>query len=312
MNRYCLGDAIHRHPPTLGLGSNTCIQDAFNLAWKVSLVHQGLASSSLLDTYNAERQPVAAHLVTESNNILRVDFGLWGALGLQPYGASDEDRQKAKQNLAAPTKEGREARKALRAGVKSLHRELHALGTAYAQLYNSSAVYGADEIAPFQPGPLESKNPYENYDPCTYPGRRFPHVLLGSGSRIPGPLTSTLDLAGKGHFTLFTGIGGDKWRDAALAVKTKLGVKVKVVGIGIGLEWADVYLDWEDKKGVEEDGCVLVRPDYFVAWRAQESGDETERLVKVMASILGRTESKSATSPEVQTTTLASANGVEK
>ena len=41
--RHCLGDAVHRHPPMNGLGSNTCIQDAFNLAWKVALVEKGKA-----------------------------------------------------------------------------------------------------------------------------------------------------------------------------------------------------------------------------------------------------------------------------
>lgn len=40
-NVFCLGDAVHRHPPNHGLGSNTCIQDAHNLAWKVSLVEKG-------------------------------------------------------------------------------------------------------------------------------------------------------------------------------------------------------------------------------------------------------------------------------
>ena len=39
LNRvFCMGDAIHRHPPSNGLGSNTSIQDAYNLAWKLSLV----------------------------------------------------------------------------------------------------------------------------------------------------------------------------------------------------------------------------------------------------------------------------------
>jgi len=38
---FCLGDAVHRHPPANGLGSNTCIQDAFNLAWKISYVLKG-------------------------------------------------------------------------------------------------------------------------------------------------------------------------------------------------------------------------------------------------------------------------------
>jgi hypothetical protein len=39
--RHCLGDAVHRHPPMNGLGSNTCIQDAANLAWKVAMVEKG-------------------------------------------------------------------------------------------------------------------------------------------------------------------------------------------------------------------------------------------------------------------------------
>lgn len=39
--RFCLGDAVHRHPPSNGLGSNTCIQDAYNLAWKVAYVLKG-------------------------------------------------------------------------------------------------------------------------------------------------------------------------------------------------------------------------------------------------------------------------------
>lgn len=40
-NVFCLGDAVHRHPPFNGLGSNTCIQDSFNLAWKLAYVMQG-------------------------------------------------------------------------------------------------------------------------------------------------------------------------------------------------------------------------------------------------------------------------------
>lgn len=40
-NVFCLGDAVHRHPPSNGLGSNTCIQDAYNLAWKIAYVLKG-------------------------------------------------------------------------------------------------------------------------------------------------------------------------------------------------------------------------------------------------------------------------------
>ena len=42
---FCMGDAIHRHPPSNGLGSNTSIQDAFNLAWKLAMVLKGQAGA---------------------------------------------------------------------------------------------------------------------------------------------------------------------------------------------------------------------------------------------------------------------------
>ena len=55
---FCGGDAVHRHPPSSGLGSNTSIQDAFNLAWKLAYVIQGYADDALLDSYSLERVPV--------------------------------------------------------------------------------------------------------------------------------------------------------------------------------------------------------------------------------------------------------------
>jgi 2,4-dichlorophenol 6-monooxygenase len=49
---FLAGDAAHRHPPTNGLGSNTSIQDSYNLAWKLALVLRGNAGDGLLDTYS--------------------------------------------------------------------------------------------------------------------------------------------------------------------------------------------------------------------------------------------------------------------
>lgn len=56
---FIAGDAAHIHSPTGGLGLNTGMQDGYNLAWKLALVIRGLADPALLDSYEAERTPVA-------------------------------------------------------------------------------------------------------------------------------------------------------------------------------------------------------------------------------------------------------------
>jgi len=57
------GDAAHVHPPQGGQGMGTGIQDAVNLGWKLAQVVQGRSADSLLDTYQAERHPVAARVL---------------------------------------------------------------------------------------------------------------------------------------------------------------------------------------------------------------------------------------------------------
>jgi hypothetical protein len=57
------GDAAHGHPPQGGQGLNTGVQDAVNLGWKLAQVVHGTSRGSLLDTYQAERHPVAARVL---------------------------------------------------------------------------------------------------------------------------------------------------------------------------------------------------------------------------------------------------------
>jgi putative polyketide hydroxylase len=54
---FLVGDAAHAWPPTGGLGADTGIQDAHNLAWKLAAVLKGTAGAGLLDTYDQERRP---------------------------------------------------------------------------------------------------------------------------------------------------------------------------------------------------------------------------------------------------------------
>jgi 2-polyprenyl-6-methoxyphenol hydroxylase-like FAD-dependent oxidoreductase len=67
---FLAGDSAHLHPPTGGQGLNTGLQDAYNLGWKLAYVLRG-GPESLLDTYEAERLPVAAAVLGLSKEIYR-------------------------------------------------------------------------------------------------------------------------------------------------------------------------------------------------------------------------------------------------
>jgi 2-polyprenyl-6-methoxyphenol hydroxylase-like FAD-dependent oxidoreductase len=82
---FLAGDSAHVMPPTGGYGGNTGVHDAHNLAWKLAHVLDGRAGTSLLDTYEAERLPVARMTVEQAYTryVTRLDPGL-GTDGLEP------------------------------------------------------------------------------------------------------------------------------------------------------------------------------------------------------------------------------------
>lgn len=64
---FLLGDAAHIHSPAGGQGMNTGIQDAYNLGWKLAVVARGIARPELLDSYEAERRPLAQELLRNTD-----------------------------------------------------------------------------------------------------------------------------------------------------------------------------------------------------------------------------------------------------
>ena len=206
---------------------------------------------------------------------------IWEILGnLEPTAAA---RMQAFNVLSEDSEKGRARRNDLQDALKRINREEHGLGIEMNQRYVSSAVHQSDAGQPR----TYATDPLEYYHATTYPGARLPHAWLSR--TIPSKAISTLDLAGKGRFALFTGIGGQGWKGAVDQVSSKLGVPLTAWQIGFRLEYEDRYFDWAKVRDVEESGCVLVRPDFFVAWRCQRwSEDSAARLMEVMRSILSR------------------------
>ncbi|MGC4809245.1 FAD-dependent monooxygenase [Micromonospora sp. DT228] len=96
-NVFLVGDAAHVHPPTGGQGLNTGVQDAYNLGWKLGQVLAG-APDDLLDTYEAERQPIAARVLGLSSDI-------YARMSSRPLAAAkrgDEERQLALNYRGGP------------------------------------------------------------------------------------------------------------------------------------------------------------------------------------------------------------------
>ncbi|WP_411733834.1 FAD-dependent oxidoreductase [Paeniglutamicibacter sp.] len=277
---FCAGDAIHKHPPSHGLGSNTSIQDAYNLSWKLAAVLKGQAGEELLETYSVERAPVAKQIVTRANNSGREYKPIFDALGVTDAATDEEFIEKLKLRKEN-SPEGAARRKALRVALDNKDYEFNAQGTEIGQFYESSAVVSDGGT---RPEPTE--DPMLHHQKSTYPGLRLPHAWIGDRDKK----FSTHDIATGTQFTLFTGITGQAWADAAIEVASRLGIALQAVVIGEGHEVQDLYGDWLHQREVEEDGVILVRPDKHIGWRSHSMVEEPETaLFEVLSSILGLT-----------------------
>jgi 2,4-dichlorophenol 6-monooxygenase len=275
---FLAGDAAHRHSPANGLGSNTSVQDSYNLAWKLALVLSGRANDSLLDSYSTERQPVGRQVVNramKSHN----EIEPWSqAAGLRP-GMSKEDARTNLDELFGASDRGEQRRRALLAGVQLMDYQFNAHGVELGQRYRSGAIRSTEPFPEYQ------RDPELFFQPDTVPGSHLPHVWV----QHDGAQVSTLDVAEPAGFTLLTGIDGQAWTEAAKTVATELGVQIKAAGVGLRQEFDDLQGEWTKIRGVSDRGCVLVRPDRFVAWRSWGlPSDPTAELRRVMVSLLGR------------------------
>lgn len=276
---FIAGDAAHRHPPAGGLGSNTSIQDAYNLVWKIALVINGHAAETLLDSYNDERQPVGRAMVDRANKNIEETFPFLEAINIFP-GQSAEESNSQLDELFGDSEMGAQRREKLLAGMQLQNNQYNALGFELGQRYASSAI-----ISDGTPFPEYTQDSGLHYHQTTHPGAHVPHVWLQSGTEY----LSTLDLATYDRFTLIVGIGGDAWVGAAKSVEQELGIALKVVKIGMSQEEnSDVLGKWTQRREVSDSGCILLRPDRFVGWRCNNHPDDPNAdLLNAMKEMLG-------------------------
>ncbi|MFJ9900125.1 FAD-dependent oxidoreductase [Streptomyces sp. NPDC091280] len=270
----CAGDAVHRHPPSNGLGSNTSIQDAYNLAWKLKLVLDGTATPKLLDTYDAERAPVGRQIVTRANKSIGETAPIFEALD----GLSPQTPERLWANIAArkdATEAAAKQRAALREAIAFKVYEFNAHGVDLNQRYTSDAI-----VPDGTPDPGFDRDPELYHRPSSRPGAKLPHAWITSGTRT----LSTLDTVGKGRFTLLTGIGGETWLRAAGAQP----LDIATVVIGPGQRYEDPYGDWARLREISDAGALLVRPDGHVAFRHADAAENAEQLLTdALRRILG-------------------------
>ncbi|MER5986016.1 FAD-dependent monooxygenase [Streptomyces sp. NPDC001787] len=256
---FLAGDSAHEMSPTGAFGSNTGIQDAHNLAWKLAAVLSGAAGPGLLDTYEAERLPVAR--ATSARASAR--SGEHSHPGYVP--APEAGGPGGPGGAGGP-------------GGPGGGRKGGMLPVVLGYRYVHGAVLGVDPGVAVVPDGMRLTGE---------PGSRAPHLWVHrSGERV-----STLDLYER-SFVLLSDAGDTRWRSAAERVAGRLSVRLDAFGIGAAPGSAletEEGTDWAGAHGVTAEGAVLVRPDGFVAWRSTGSvADPEATLHEALSRVLHR------------------------
>ncbi len=248
-NVFLVGDAAHRFPPTGGLGLNTGLQDAHNLAWKIASVIRGRASDRLLDSYHAERHAVAVTNSTQSYNnaqrILKLQMALKSGDG--------EDAGALLRQLGDPVAQADVQRQ-----IANQREHFDSLALQLGFVYGATGDVGTADVSDFQPRLVV--------------GGRMPHAWLERG----GAVIPLLDLLDDTRFTLLAGRHaappeGNWFSDAPVRLVVE------------GLDFSDPHGALRRFVDLGAGEAVLVRPDgHVAAIIPPTAGDALREMVPVL------------------------------
>ncbi len=252
-NRFFLiGDAAHRFPPSGGLGLNTGMLEANNLAWKIAGVMQGWAGEKLLSSYESESQPIA----TQNANQSLANAKRLGALSELSCPAAIWQSETAFSDWLA--KDNRQSR--INEAVEIQRQHFNSiglqLGFSYSEAYSGSV---------------------ETFVPRAEPGFRMPHAwLIKDGQKL-----SSLDVLDPTAFSIVSG----RHSNGLVSLCNELGAPCHAVALNDGYEGAK---DWFNSIGLTEEGALIVRPDGHIMARVPDSSEQSLAEVRgAFADLLG-------------------------
>jgi 2-polyprenyl-6-methoxyphenol hydroxylase-like FAD-dependent oxidoreductase len=230
------GDAVHLFTPAGGLGYNTAVEDAINLAWKLAAVLSGWGGPALLDSYEIERQAIARRNTTHAR-------GFADSLGLFVPPPELEDETPA----------GVAARKLTGDHFNHHARfEFNIPGITFGGRYDGSPIIVSDGTAP----PPDTVNTYQ---PSACPGGRAPHLWLDDGRSIYDALGFEFTLLALGRTPADT----TPFRVAAEALKIPLTIVSiasdearDLYGADLVLIRPDQIVAWRDNTAANADAVL--------------------------------------------------------
>jgi 2-polyprenyl-6-methoxyphenol hydroxylase-like FAD-dependent oxidoreductase len=235
---FLAGDAVHQYVPTGGLGMNTGIGDAADLAWKLGAYLNGWGGRELLASYESERRPVGQRNLSASAFAAQGAFA-WRSAVPHDLVSDGDTREQAVQTIA------REQRKCYELA-----------GAEFGYRYDPSAI--CTDEGPESDAPVDTD--FGRYTPSTAPGSRLPHLWRSDG-------VSVYDCIGDGLTLLELGPGGPDTSGFAAAGK-RLGVPLRLVripdrhirevyGRTLLLIRPDQHVAWRGDTSPEDPGALL-------------------------------------------------------